>query len=66
LQTVTIHIAKLVQPKIQIKNPKLVGNWEVFPAPGDIAAVIREQGGAPLARAQVELLTSQNVFAGHF
>jgi hypothetical protein len=36
-----------------------------FPAaPGDIAAVVREQGGAPLPRAQVELLTSQNVLLG--
>jgi hypothetical protein len=33
-----------------------------FPAvPGDIAAVVREQGGAPVPRAHVELLTSQNV-----
>jgi len=31
------------------------------PAPGDIAAVVREHGGAPVTRAQVELLTSQNV-----
>jgi Carboxypeptidase regulatory-like domain len=33
-----------------------------FPAaPGNIAAVVREQGGAPVPRAHVELLTSQNV-----
>jgi hypothetical protein len=31
------------------------------PAPGNIAAVVREQGGAPVPRAHVELLTSQNV-----
>ena len=30
-------------------------------APGGIAAVVREQGGAPVPRAHVELLTSQNV-----
>lgn len=30
-------------------------------APGHIAAVIREQGGTPVARAHVELLTSDNV-----
>jgi len=36
-----------------------------FPAaPGDIAAVVREQGGAPVPRAHVELLTSQNVLLG--
>jgi hypothetical protein len=34
------------------------------PAQGDIAAVVREQGGAPVARAYVELLTSQNVLLG--
>jgi hypothetical protein len=34
------------------------------PAPGEIAAVVREQAGAPVARAQVELLTSQNVLLG--
>jgi hypothetical protein len=34
----------------------------VFPAaPGDISAVVRSQGGAPVSRAHVELLTSQNV-----
>jgi hypothetical protein len=33
-----------------------------FPAaPGGIAAVVREQGGAPVPRAHVELLSSQNV-----
>ena len=31
------------------------------PAPGQIAAVIRDQGGAPIARAHVELLSSDNV-----
>jgi hypothetical protein len=31
------------------------------PAPGHIAAVIREQGGTPVPRAHVELLTSENV-----
>jgi hypothetical protein len=36
-----------------------------FPAaPGHIAAVVREQGGAPVARAHVELLTSENVLLG--
>src|SRR5207244_7565635 len=36
-----------------------------FPAaPGNIAAVVREQGGAPVPRAHVELLTSQNVLLG--
>jgi hypothetical protein len=34
------------------------------PAQGDIAAVVREQGGAPVARAHVELLSSQNVLLG--
>ena len=33
-----------------------------FPAaPGGIAAVVREQGGAPVPRVHVELLTSQDV-----
>ena len=37
----------------------------VFPAPpGDIAAVVREQHGAPIPRARVELLSSQNVLLG--
>jgi hypothetical protein len=31
------------------------------PAPGHIAAVVREQGGSPVARAHVEILTSENV-----
>jgi Carboxypeptidase regulatory-like domain len=36
-----------------------------FPAgPGDIAAVVRERGGAPIPRAHVELLSSQNVLLG--
>jgi hypothetical protein len=34
------------------------------PAPGDIAAIVREQDGAPVARAHVELLTSENVLLG--
>jgi hypothetical protein len=34
------------------------------PAQGEIAAVVREQGGAPLGRAHVELLTSQNILLG--
>lgn len=37
----------------------------VFPAaPGDISAVVRSQGGAPVSRAHVELLTAQNVLLG--
>ena len=37
-----------------------------FPAAsGDIAAVVREQGGAPVPRAHVELLTSQNILLGN-
>ena len=36
-----------------------------FPAaPGHIAAVVRQQGGTPVSRAHVELLTSQNVLLG--
>ena len=31
------------------------------PAPGHIAAVVREQGGTPVPRAHVELLTPENV-----
>ena len=43
----------------------VVGAYNFFPsAPGDIAAVVREQGGAPVPRAHVELLTSQNVLLG--
>ena len=34
------------------------------PDPGEIAAVVREQGGAPVPHAHVELLTSQNVLLG--
>jgi uncharacterized membrane protein len=33
-------------------------------APGHIAAVVREQGGAPVPRAHVELLSAQNVLLG--
>lgn len=37
----------------------------VFPAaPGDISAVVRSQGGTPVPRAHVELLTAQNVLLG--
>ena len=43
----------------------VVGAYNFFPsAPGDIAAVVREQGGAPVSHAHVELLTSQNVLLG--
>ena len=36
-----------------------------FPAaPGHIAAIVREQGGAPVPRAHVELLSSENVLLG--
>ena len=43
----------------------VVGAYNFFPsAPGDIVAVVREQGGAPVPRAHVELLTSQNVLLG--
>src|SRR6185436_960598 len=44
----------------------VVGAYNFFPsAPGDIAAVVREQGGTPVPRAHVELLTSQNVLLGN-
>ena len=33
-------------------------------ASGDIAAVVREQSGAPVPRAHVELLSSQNILLG--
>jgi len=33
-------------------------------APGQIAAVVREQSGAPISRAHVELLSSQNILLG--
>lgn len=47
----------------------LAGAYNFYPsffsaAPGDISAVVRAQGGAPVSRAQVELLTSQNVLLG--
>ncbi|HEX7228965.1 MAG TPA: carboxypeptidase-like regulatory domain-containing protein [Candidatus Binatia bacterium] len=43
----------------------LVGAYNFIPsAPGNIAAVVREQSGTPVARAHVELLTSQNVLLG--
>ena len=35
-----------------------------FSSPGGISAVVRAQGGAPVSRANVELLTSQNVLLG--
>jgi hypothetical protein len=41
------------------------GAYSFMPrAPGEIAAVVREQGGAPVPRAHVELLTSENVSLG--
>ncbi len=41
------------------------GAYSFMPrAPGEIAAVVREQGGGPLPRAHVELLTSENVLLG--
>ena len=44
----------------------VVGAYNLFPrAPGEIAAVVREQGGTPVPRAHVELLTSQNVLLGN-
>jgi hypothetical protein len=43
----------------------LAGAYNFLPAaPGDISAVVRAQGGAPVSRAHVELLTSQNVLLG--
>jgi len=45
----------------------VVGAYNFIPsAPGDIAAIVREQSGAPVSRAHVELLTSQNVLLGAF
>ena len=44
----------------------VVGAYNLIPrAPGEIAAVVREQGGTPVPRAHVELLTSQNVLLGN-
>lgn len=44
----------------------VVGAYNFLPrAPGEIAAVVREQGGTPVSRAHVELLTSQNVLLGN-
>jgi hypothetical protein len=41
------------------------GAYSFMPrAPGEIAAVVLEQGGAPVPRAHVELLTSENVLLG--
>jgi Carboxypeptidase regulatory-like domain len=41
------------------------GAYSFMPrAPGEIAAVVREPGGAPVPRAHVELLTSENVLLG--
>ena len=47
----------------------IAGAYNFYPsffsaAPGDISAVVRAQGGAPVSRANVELLTSQNVLLG--
>jgi hypothetical protein len=47
----------------------VAGAYNFYPsflpaAPGDISAVVRAQGGAPVSRAHVELLTSQNVLLG--
>ncbi|SRR5713226_723700 len=47
----------------------IAGAFNYYPSffgagPGNIAAVVRAQGGAPVSRAHVELLTSQNVFVG--
>jgi len=43
----------------------VLGAYSFFPtAPGEIAAVVRQQSGAPLPRAHVELLTSDNVLLG--
>jgi hypothetical protein len=43
----------------------LAGAYNFLPSsPGDIAAVVRAQGGAPVSRAHVELSTSQNVLLG--
>ena len=43
----------------------VVGSYNFLPhSPGEIAAVVREQGGAPVPHAHVELLTSQNVLLG--
>jgi carboxypeptidase family protein len=44
----------------------VVGAYNFLPhAPGEIAAVVRQQGGAPVPHANVELLTSQNVLLGN-
>jgi len=47
----------------------LAGAYNFYPsffsaAPGDISAVVRAQGGAPVSRANVELLTSENILLG--
>jgi hypothetical protein len=47
----------------------LAGVYNFYPsffpaAPGNISAVVRAHGGAPVSRAHVELLTSQNVLLG--
>jgi hypothetical protein len=47
----------------------LAGVYNFYPslvpaAPGDISAVVRSEGGGPVSRAHVELLTSQNVLVG--
>jgi hypothetical protein len=41
------------------------GAYSFMPrAPGEIAAVVHEQGGAPVPRGHVEFLTSENVLLG--
>jgi hypothetical protein len=41
------------------------GAYSFLPrAPGEIVAVVREQGGRPVPRAHVELLTSENILLG--
>jgi hypothetical protein len=47
----------------------LAGVYNFYPsffpaAPGNISAVVRAHGGAPVSRVHVELLTSQNVLLG--
>lgn len=47
----------------------LAGVYNFYPsffpaAPGNISAVVRAHGGAPVSRAHVELLTSENILLG--